>query len=125
MNHPFSASERIRSMRHAWHGLKILINEEHNARVHLFATGIVIVLAVWLPTQPVEWLILILVIALVWLTEALNTALENLSDRITREHDELIGKAKDVAASAVFIASGAALLCGGIIFLPKIWRVFG
>lgn len=105
-------------MRHAFDGIKALLLEEHNARVHLFATMVVLLLAVLMGVNSTQWLILLLVIALVWVAEALNTAVEYLCDRVCVEDDPLIKKAKDAAAAGVFIAAGIALLCGLIIFLP-------
>lgn len=118
MSDRFSLLARARSVTHAWSGLKAMIIDEHNARVHLTATVFAIALAAWLRIERWEWLTLIIVIALVWITEALNTALENLADHACATHDPLIGKCKDVAATAVLLAAVCAALCGAIIFSP-------
>jgi diacylglycerol kinase (ATP) len=54
---------------------------------------------------------------MVWLGEALNTALELLADEVSLEQRPLIGKAKDVAAAGVLIASLASLAVAGVILL--------
>lgn len=118
MSKRFSLAARLHSMRHAWAGIRAMLIEEHNARVHLAATVLVSVLGLILSIEVMEWLILIIVIALVWITEAINTALENLSDHVCPEHSTLIGKCKDVAAAAVLLAAISAALCGAIIFVP-------
>jgi diacylglycerol kinase len=46
----------------------------------------------------------------------INTAIEILADKISSEPDELIGKAKDVAAGAVFIAAIFSVIVAAIIF---------
>ena len=120
MSKPFRIAARLRSIKHAWAGLATMLADEHNARVHLAATVLVIILGTVLNIDAMEWLILIIVIALVWITEALNTALENLADHVSPEHNVLIGKCKDVAAAAVLIASACALICGAIIFIPRL-----
>jgi diacylglycerol kinase len=65
-----------------------------------------------------EWRWIILAIALVWLAEALNTAIERLADAITLEPNENIGYAKDVAAGAVLAAAIISAVIGLTIFLP-------
>lgn len=99
-------------------GMRILLHDEHNARVHLCATVLVCVFAWWLQAAASDWLVLVIVMSLVWITEALNTAVENLCNKISPEHDLLIGKAKDVACLAVAIASVCAVISGLIVFIP-------
>ena len=67
-----------------------------------------------------EWRWIILAIALVWLAETLNTAIERLADAITIEPNENIGYAKDVAAGAVLAAAIVAIVIGSTIFLPRL-----
>lgn len=62
----------------------------------------------------------VLCIALVISLEALNTAIEHLTDLVSPDYHPLAGKAKDVAAAAVLIAAMGAAVAGGLIFLPKI-----
>lgn len=118
MAEAFSLAARLKSFKAAGQGLHVLVREEHNARVHLVATVLVVLLAVVLGAAKDDWLVLIVVISLVWITEALNTAIENLADKISPETDPLIGKAKDVACLAVTIASLCALVCGLLVFIP-------
>lgn len=51
-------------------------------------------------------------------SEAMNSAIESMGNRISRQHDDLIGQAKDMAAAAVLIWSLASLIVGVIILLP-------
>ncbi len=118
MDSKFSIRARFHSMTYALAGIKTLLKEEHNARVHLCATVVVLTLAFTLGASISEWLILLLAIALVWVAEALNSAIEYIGDRVCPHDDPLIGKAKDVAAAGVFIAAFIALLCGLLVFLP-------
>jgi diacylglycerol kinase len=67
-----------------------------------------------------EWRWIILAIALVWLSEALNTAIERLADAVTTERNENIGYAKDVAAGAVLAAAIVSVVIGLTIFVPHI-----
>ena len=84
------------------------------------ATVATALLALYLSVSPVEWCLLILATAAVWVAEALNTALERLTDLASPGFHPLAGKAKDIAAGAVLIAGIAALSIGAIIFIPKL-----
>jgi diacylglycerol kinase (ATP) len=71
-----------------------------------------------------EWRWIILAIALVWLAEALNTAIERLADAVTLEPNENIGYAKDVAAGAVLAAAIISAVIGLTIFIPHLISSF-
>ena len=58
-------------------------------------------------------------IALVWITEIINTVIEKTMDFISVEENSRIKIIKDMAAGAVLVAVFAALVTGGIIFIPK------
>ena len=122
MSEHFSIKARIQSMKYAINGLIILWNEQHNSRVHLLATVLVVLLGFALSVTSVQWVLLLLLIALVWVAEALNSAVEYLCDKVTTEHDPLIGKAKDVAAAGVLIASVIAAIGGMVLFIPLILK---
>jgi len=57
---------------------------------------------------------------LVWVTEALNTALEHLADVVSPEANPLVGAAKDAAAGAVLLAAIASVAIGAIVFAPPL-----
>jgi len=61
-------------------------------------------------------------IAFVWLSEAMNTALEFLADEVSEEKRERIGKSKDIAAFGVLASAAAAIVIGGIVFLPHLFK---
>ncbi len=118
MREPFSIRARLRSFRYAFSGLAVLLRETHNARIHLAATLLVLGLAEYFNVSRQEWLVLLLAIGLVWLAEALNSALEYLADAAVPEQHELVRKSKDVAAAGVLIASFIAAVVGLSVFGP-------
>lgn len=67
-----------------------------------------------------EWILQLLAIGLVMTAEALNTAIEKLTDYIQPEYDKKIGFIKDIAAGAPAIAAIIAVIIGVLIYLPKI-----
>jgi len=105
-----------RSFAHALHGIFLLIRTQRNARIHLLATILVICAGVWFHLPAIEWALLIMSIGLVWVTEALNSAIEFLADAVSQDHHPLIGRAKDLAAAAVLLTSLTAVLIGAVIF---------
>jgi diacylglycerol kinase len=118
MGEPFLIAARLRSFGHAFRGLRTLLIEQHNARIHLAATLVVLVAGFYFEVSRGDWLVLLLTIALVWLGEALNSALEYLCDAAVPERHPLIGKAKDVAAAGVLLCATIAVMIAALVFLP-------
>ena len=109
----------LRSFKYALQGIWVLM-QENNARFHLFASVVVILTGFLVKLSSTEWTITFIIIGLVWVAEAFNTAIEKLCDFVSKEHHPLIGKVKDLSAAAVLIISCIAVIIGIIIFLPKI-----
>jgi diacylglycerol kinase (ATP) len=116
----FSIRNRIKSFSYAIAGIREFIRREHNARIHLAATIVVIAAAWALKVSLMEAASLTLVIGLVWITELLNTCIERMADLITLERNPNIKFIKDLAAGAVLVAAATAVIVGLFIFIPKI-----
>ena len=112
--------QRLTAFRHAFRGVSTLLRETVHARIHLLATGLVLLLAWSLGLSIADWQALLLTIALVWLAEEMNSALEYLCDAAVPEQHPLIGKAKDVAAGAVLICAGFAVVMAALVFGPYV-----
>lgn len=117
----FSISKRIKSFGFAFNGLKILIREEHNSRIHLFAICCVVIGGLILRISSTEWIAVVFASGFVVVMEIVNSAIENISDFISPEKHEMIKKIKDLSAAAVLIAALTAVITGLIIFAPKIY----
>ena len=117
--HKFSLRERFRSFVYAGRGLKLLFLE-HNTWIHLVATLCVAIVGWWVSLSPIEWAIAISLVGGVWITEALNTAIERLCDHVTPDMHPAIGRIKDIAAAAVLLSAITAVLAGLCIFVPAI-----
>ena len=109
---------RIDSFGHALRGIASLLAGEPNARIHLLATVVVLMLGLLLDVNRGDWLALLLIIAVVWLAEGMNTALEHLADAAVPEFHPLVRKAKDVAAGTVLVTAVVAVILGLLVFLP-------
>ena len=112
--------KRIRSFSYAFKGLFELVKSEPNARIHLVATIAAVSAGIFLRISNAEWCIVLIVIAFVWAAEAINTVIEKLADHLFPEYHETARIAKDIAAGAVLVCAIVALICGLIVFLPKL-----
>lgn len=84
------------------------------------ATVLTVCAGAYFSITVLEWCAVVLALALVWAAEGLNTALERLTDLVSPGFHPLAGKAKDVAAGAVLLASAGAFLVGLFIFLSHL-----
>jgi diacylglycerol kinase len=121
----FNSTSRLRSFAHAFAGLNFALRREPNMRIHVAAAALATAAGIWLRIDLADWRWLIVAIALVLAAEALNTAIEQCSNAVTREFNPAIKAAKDVAAGAVLICATSAVLIGLSIFLPKIMQSIG
>jgi diacylglycerol kinase (ATP) len=119
-NENFSLSGRLKSMGHALDGIRTLLRDQHNAWIHALATVAVLAAGFYFYVSSTEWIALILAITIVWVAEALNTALEYLCDVVSPEFHPLVKKSKDIAAGAVLMAAMGAAAVGVIVFLPHV-----
>lgn len=108
----------------AFRGIWVFLATERNAKIHLMAAVLVIFLGFYFHLDANYWLWMLLAIALVFVTELLNTALEKTCDKIEPQKHPLIRDIKDMAAGAVLIASIFALLVALIIFVPLLTDKF-
>jgi diacylglycerol kinase len=120
----FSITKRIKSFGYAFNGLKVLLIEEHNSRVHIFASISAIILGAYFKINSTEWLFIVASIGAVISMEAINSAVEGIADFISPDYHELIKKIKDLAAASVLVSAFTAFTIGLIIFLPKITNLF-
>jgi diacylglycerol kinase len=116
-----SLKKRVASFQYAFQGLKDLFKNQANARIHLVVALFVVIAGFSFHISRMEWIMLVLCIALVLSLEAVNTAIEYLTDLVSPSYHLLAGKAKDVAAAAVLWAAIGAVVIGGLVFFPKIW----
>jgi len=123
-NQKFSFKKRLLSFKYALSGLKLLITKEHNSWIHLFFTFIAIIAGFLLEISVLEWIMVVFAIGFVFVTEILNTAVENICDFISPEKETSIGNIKDLGAAAVLISAITSFVIGTIIFLPKIIALF-
>jgi len=113
---------RARSFRAAFAGWWHVIRTQRNAWIHAAVSVLVILLALWLRINRIEWAIILLAITLVWIAEFLNTALEAVVDLASPQNHPLAKVGKDVGAAAVMIAAASSVLVGLLVMGPPLWE---
>jgi len=112
--------ERIKSIGFAFKGAYHLIKNEASIKIQFAIAIIMTFVGFYFELSTTEWIIQILVIALIMAIEGINSAIEEIADFIHPEYHKKIGLIKDISAGAVFIFAIAAVIVGLIIYLPKI-----
>lgn len=104
----------------AVNGILAAMKGERNLRFHFIAVAAVSTLGVFLGITDFEWLIILVLFALVISMELINSAIERLCDYVQPEMDTQIGKIKDISAGAVLWTSIIAVIAALILFVPKL-----
>lgn len=101
-------------------GVRWAIRTQPNFRVHLVLSALALIGGWLFRVTPVEMLILVFTIVLGLSAEMVNTAIEAMTDLITREWRSEAKIAKDVSAGMMLITAAGALVVAAVIFLPRI-----
>ena len=96
-------------------GIKAAIVHESAFRQELILLVLLVPAAIWLGENWLQYILLIASLLLVLIVELVNSAIEAVVDRISDEHHELAGRAKDMGSAAVFIAMVNVILVWAII----------
>jgi diacylglycerol kinase (ATP) len=111
----------LASFSYALAGLGYLLRTQRNARIHVVLGTCALTLGTLLRLDRIEWMVLIIACTLVLAAEGVNTAIEAAVDTATSTYHPMARAAKDVAAGTVLLCAIAAVVLGGIIFLPHLW----
>jgi diacylglycerol kinase (ATP) len=114
----FSLAGRARSFAYAIEGVGFMLRTQHNAWLHAVATVAVIALAVYCDVSAADWRWLVAAMAMVWVSETLNTAVEYVCDVLSPDFHQAVKHAKDIAAGGVLIAALGAAVIGVLTFWP-------
>src|SRR3984893_557858 len=103
----------LRATVNTWNGFLAAARSEEAFRQELVVLIVAVPLAFIVTETAWKRLVLIGVVLLLLVVELLNTAIEKLADRVSRENDSLIGRVKDMGSAAV----GLALVMAGLVWL--------
>ena len=105
------------TFKNARKGFRLVLKSEMNIRVHIVIAFLVLLFAYLLEFSALEFCMVLFAIAIVIVSEMLNTAIEFTLDSIYHNrYSRMVGMAKDISAGAVMFASVIALAIGLILF---------
>ncbi|HOK81061.1 MAG TPA: diacylglycerol kinase [bacterium] len=106
----------VESFTNAFRGLFYALKTERNLCIH-FAIGCAVIIGgIFFRLPFLEFLILIMVVTMVIITEIFNTVVEMFSDMLYPQYYIQVRKIKDVAASAVLISAITSVIIGYLLF---------
>jgi diacylglycerol kinase (ATP) len=97
----------------SWNGLVAAAQSEQAFREELVVLAIGGPLAFFLTADTGKRLALIGTLVVILIVELLNTAIEKLSDRVSRDHDPALKRVKDMGSAAILLS----LLLAGMVWL--------
>lgn len=116
----FSIHNRARSFGFATNGLIQFFKTQHNAWIHAAAAVLVICAGFYFNISAIEWCLIAGCIALVFIAEMFNTAIEWLTNLVSPGYNVQAGLVKDIAAAGVLFSAICSVVIAAIIFIPKI-----
>jgi diacylglycerol kinase (ATP) len=106
----------------SWHGLIACARSEAAFREELALLVVGIPLAFYLTGDTGERFALIGTLFFILIIELLNTAIEKLADRVTRDNDPTIKRVKDMGSAAIFLSIFAAGTVWLWIVVERFWH---
>ncbi len=85
-------------------GLKAAFANEQAFRQEVYLSIVLIPLALYLGENGLERALLISVVLLILVIELINSGIEAIVDRVSTDHHELSGRAKDIGSAAVLLS---------------------
>jgi undecaprenol kinase/diacylglycerol kinase (ATP) len=111
----------IKSFGNAINGFLIAFREQRNLKIHLLAVILISVVGFYFEFTYSDWGLIVLAIGLVMGMEVMNSSIEELVNFVSPEKRKEAGRIKDIAAGAVLVTAGAALVLGLIIIFSKLY----
>ncbi|OUO46112.1 diacylglycerol kinase [Olsenella sp. An285] len=101
-------------------GFRTAVTTERNIKVMLAVGALAVAAGVVVGLDPLSWAVVLLCCAVVIMAELFNTAVETVVDLVSPEFHPLAGRAKDIAAAAVWFLSAVVAVVGLIVFANAI-----
>ena len=117
-----SVAGSLNPFRCAFEGIEDAISTQRHLRIHIVVAGFVALFGMLLGLPYTDLLLLLMAIALVVITELLNTAVELTVDLVSPVLHPIAKRIKDIAAGAVLIAALVSAAVGIVILAPPLFR---
>jgi diacylglycerol kinase len=115
----------LSSFKRAFIGLGLVIAKQQNFRVELTAAVGVIGCGLALGLNRFEFVAVLAMIVMVFFTEIVNTAFEEMLDAVSLEFNHKFAYVKDIMAGLVLVVTVGSVVVGTIIFYPYLVPLFG
>lgn len=115
----------FKSFAFAIQGFCFAFKTERNIKIMVGGLVFCIAMGLFLGCTATEWACLLIGCGVVLSAELLNTSIETLVDLVSPEYNTLAGRAKDIAAAAVYTLSVMIAFMGIVIFVAAALRKFG
>ena len=106
----------VQSFGFAVNGIVAVWREERNFRIETAVAVVVSAFGIYLEFSKLEWAFILVCMAAVLSAEILNTAVEELCNKIEPNTDPVVGKIKDMTAGLVLIVSLVSVVIGAMVF---------
>ena len=103
-------------------GFRTAVVTERNIKVMLAVGALAVVAGIVLQIDLLSWAIILLCCAVVIMAELFNTAIETVVDLVSPEFHPLAGRAKDIAAAAVWFLSFVVAIVGVLVYANAIFN---
>lgn len=114
----------LRSFKFSFDGLKYAYLHEQSLILHVLVMALVILFGILGDATPMQWVIILVMGAMILVVELINTSIEAVVDMVTEEYHPLAKVAKDTASAACFVADIIAAGMWLVVFVPKIIALF-
>lgn len=115
----------LRSFKFSFDGLKYAYLHEQSLILHVLVMILVVTFGLVFKITPMQWVITLVMGALILVAELFNTSIEAVVDMVTEEYHPLAKVAKDTSSAACFVADLIAAGMWLVVFGPKIIALFG
>lgn len=119
----FKNKNFFESLKNAFNGLVFIFRFHKHFRTELFLALLAIVFSILFNLNFFEFLIVLLTIFLVLITETFNTLFEEICNLLKPNYDEKIKIIKDISSASVLLAVIFSLIVFIFVFLPKLFLV--
>ena len=108
------------SIKNAASGLRLILRQERNARIHLALAIAALAAGLLLGVSDIGLAAMFFAVILVFLAEIFNSAIEKTLDLVEPTVSVKVAEVKDMAAGGVLVAAIAAAAIGAVVLLPKL-----
>lgn len=102
-------------------GFRTAVATERNIKVMLAVGALAVAAGLVIGLDLVSWAVILLCCAVVIMAELFNTAIETVVDLVSPEFHPLAGRAKDIAAAAVWFLSFVVAIVGVLVYANAIF----